>query len=73
MEKCDEDLEAYVKNRNKALSTEKIKEIFTVLNEVFKAMYEKQIIHRDLKLSNLLLKYTDSNKEDFIIKLGNMV
>lgn len=73
LEKCDEDLEAYVKNRNKALSTEKIKEIFTVLNEVFKAMYEKQIIHRDLKLSNLLLKYTDSNKEDFIIKLGNMV
>ena len=71
LEKCDEDLEAYMKNRNKALSTEKIKEIFTGLNEVFKAMYEKQIIHRDLKLSNFLLKYTDSNKEDFIIKLGD--
>ena len=71
LEKCDEDLESYMKNRKKALSTEKIKEIFTGLNEVFKAMYEKQIIHRDLKLSNFLLKYTDSNKENFIIKLGD--
>jgi len=71
LEKCDENLESYMKNRNKALSTEKIKEIFTGLNEVFKAMHEKQIIHRDLKLSNFLLKYTDSNKEDFIIKLGD--
>ena len=71
LEKCDEDLEAYMKNRKRALNTEKIKEIFTGLNEVFKAMYEKQIIHRDLKLSNLLLKYKDSNKENFIIKLGD--
>ena len=71
LEKCDEDLEAYMKNRKRALNTEKIKEIFTGLNEVFKAMYEKQIIHRDLKLSNLLLKYKDNNKENFIIKLGD--
>ena len=70
LEKCDEDLEAYMKNRKRALNTEKIKEIFSGLNEVFKAMYEKQIIHRDLKLSNLLLKYKDSNKENFIIKFS---
>ena len=71
LEKCDENLEAYMNNRNKALSTEKIKEIFTGLNEVFKAMYENKIIHRDLKLSNILLKYKDSNKENIIIKLGD--
>jgi len=58
-------------NRNKALSAEKIKKIFTGLNEVFKAMYENKIIHRDLKLSNILLKYKDSNKENIIIKLGD--
>ena len=71
LEKCDEDLEAYMKNRKRALNTEKIKEIFTGLNDVFKEMYQKQIIHRDLKLSNLLLKYDDINKENFIIKLGD--
>ena len=71
LEKCDEDLEAYMKNRKTALNTEKIKEIFTGLNKVFKAMYEKNIIHRDLKLSNLLLKYEDNNKGNFIIKVGD--
>ena len=71
LEKCDEDLETYMKNRKTALNTEKIKEIFTGLNKVFKAMYEKNIIHRDLKLSNILLKYEDNNKGNFIIKLGD--
>ena len=68
LEKCDEDLEKYMLNRNKALSIEEIKEIFTGLNIVFKAMYEKNIIHRDLKLKNLFLKYKDDQKEKFIVK-----
>jgi len=73
LELCDCDLEKYMKNRKKALNTKKIKEIFTGLNKVFKEMHKdgQDIIHRDLKLSNLLLKYQDKNKNDFIIKLGD--
>ena len=34
-------------------------------------MYKQNIIHRDLKLKNLLVKYKDSNKQDFIVKIGD--
>ena len=71
LEKYDGDLEKYMEQRNRSLNTEKIKEIFTGLNKVFRAMYKKNIIHRDLKLSNLLIKYEDKNKENFVVKLGD--
>ena len=61
LEKCDEDLEKYMKNRNKSLNVEEIRKIFNGLN----------IIHRDLKLKNLLVKYKDNNKQNFIVKLGD--
>jgi len=71
LEKCDEDLEEYMKNRNKSLNIEEIREILNGLNIVFKEMYKRNIIHRDLKLKNLLVKYKDSNKQNFIVKLGD--
>jgi len=71
LEKCDEDLEKYMKNRNKSLNVEEIREIFNGLNIVFKEMYKQKIIHRDLKLKNLLVKYKDNNKQNFIVKLGD--
>ena len=59
-----------MKNRNNAsLNLNLIKEIFTGINKVFKAMQIKKIIHRDLKLKNLLVKYIDNKKEKFIVKL----
>ena len=71
LEKCDEDLDDYMKNRNKSLNVEEIRKIFNGLNIVFKEMYKQNIIHRDLKLKNLLVKYKDNNKQNFIIKLGD--
>ena len=71
LEKCDEDLEKYMKNRNKSLNVEEIREIFNGLNIVFKEMHKQNIIHRDLKLKNLLVKYKDKNKQKFIVKLGD--
>ena len=71
LEKCDEDLEKYMKNRNKSLNVEEIKKIFNGLNIVFKEMHKQNIIHRDLKLKNLLVKYKDKNRQNFIVKLGD--
>ena len=34
-------------------------------------MHKQNIIHRDLKLKNLLVKYKDNNKSNFIVKLGD--
>ena len=75
LEKCDKDLkkymEKYVKNNNKSLNVEEIKKIFNGLNIVFKEMYKQNIIHRDLKLKNLLVKYKDNNEQNFIVKIGD--
>jgi len=75
LEKCDKDLkkymEKYIKNNNKSLNVEEIKKIFNGLNIVFKEMYKQNIIHRDLKLKNLLVKYKDNNEQNFIVKIGD--
>ena len=71
LEKYDEDLEKYMKNRKKSLNIKEIREIFKGLNVVFRGMNMKNIIHRDLKLKNLLVKYKDNNKQNFIVKIGD--
>ena len=71
LEKCDEDLEKYMKNRSKSLNVEEIRKLLDGLNIVFKEMYKRNIIHRDLKLKNLLVKYKDNNKQNFLVKMGN--
>ena len=69
MEKCDEDLQQYLIKRNKAFNTDEIKKIFVELNELFKIMNKNNIVHRDLKLRNFLIKYTNDQKTEFIVKL----
>ena len=69
MELCDESLRKNVDDRKDAFSTEEIYEIFSHLNKVFKIMNENNIVHRDLKLENILVKYTDKSKKKFIPKL----
>jgi len=34
-------------------------------------MFNEKIIHRDIKLENFLVKYNNSNKNDYIIKLSD--
>ena len=71
LEKCDEELDNYMENRKKSLNVEEIRKIFNGLNIVFKEMHKQNIIHRDLKLKNLLVKYKDNNKQNFIVKIGD--
>jgi len=70
MEKCDKNLNEFVRQRGSALTVEEIKRKFKDLNILFKIMQKEKIIHRDLKLENLLIKY-NNGKTDYIIKLGD--
>ena len=69
MELCDTDLLCYLYERPNPFSSEEIKECFLQLNNAFKKMNENNIIHRDLKLGNVLIKFTDETKTKFIPKL----
>jgi serine/threonine protein kinase len=62
MELCDTDLGWILKERKKEFSEEEVKEILKQLNNAFRIFEEKQIVHRDLKLSNILVVKTDSGQ-----------
>ena len=69
MELCDNNLEKYLKDRKKGFSSEEILKIMTQLNETFKIMVKENIVHRDIKLQNILIKYISKQEENFIVKL----
>ena len=39
------------------------------LNETLKIMVKNNIVYRDLKLENILIKYENNDKNKFIVKL----
>ena len=41
------------------------------MNKVFKILQEKLVIHRDIKLENFLVKFTNDEKTEYIIKLSD--
>jgi serine/threonine protein kinase len=70
MELCDGNLRNILqKYKPKGLPLKLVNKIFIQLNEALKTMINKQFIHRDLKPENILIKYTDTNKTNFDIKL----
>ncbi len=54
-------LEQHVINLNSGLTIKEIKEIFNKLNIGLKDMYQQKIIHGDLKLKTILIKYEGEN------------
>lgn len=66
MELCDSDLKKYVEEEHQeSFTSEEIREIFNQLNNVFKEMRKNNIMHRDLKLDNILIKNLDNGKKIF--------
>ena len=71
MEKCDKNLLKFIKERGTGMEIEEIKNKFKELNQLFKLIQKEKIIHRDLKLENFLIKYTDNKTSEYIIKLSD--
>ena len=71
LEKMDGDLEKMIKNNKNGLSSNLIRKIFSQINSGLKIMHNKGKAHRDLKPENILFSYTNDEKTDFIIKIGD--
>ena len=68
MELCDESLNKLLAKKKKFTPSE-ILYIMEGLNQVFKYMVNNNIIHRDIKPDNILIKYIDDSKTKFIPKI----
>ena len=66
MELCSYSLEEYILEN--PISIDDIKEIFIQINNGLKELYDNQIEHSNLKLSNILISFEQFNK--FLIKLS---
>ena len=69
MELCDGDLYSELNKKPDGFNTEEVKYIMLQLNNAFRKLLENNIVHRDLKVGNILVKYTDESKTKFIPKL----
>ena len=69
MELCDSDLSKELKKTQNGFNVEEVRFIMSQLNNVFRIMVRNNIIHRDLKLLNILVSYSDKALTKFIPKL----
>ena len=70
MELCDDNLQNILNKKNTGFKNDEVIDIIKQLNNTFKIMSVNKIIHRNLKLENILVKYTDKNKSKYIVKLA---
>ena len=68
MEYCDITLSKKIKEEN-GLKINIIQIILRQLNKTLKKLIERNIVHKDIKPDNILIKYKDGNKNKFDIKL----
>ena len=61
MELCDSDLRKISVEKNKTYSPDEIYNILAQLNNTFRIMAKYNLIHRDIKLENILVKYDHTN------------
>ena len=64
MELCDGNMEHLIASLGRPLNTMEIKEVLNQLNEVFFKLYISNIIHRDIKPTNILFLDESQNKNE---------
>ncbi len=69
MELCDINLLDYIIDINRPFSEEEIYDLLSQLNYTFRIMKEALLVHRDLKLENILIKYENETKDKYTYKL----
>ena len=62
MELCDDNLLHYFSEKENSFDYNEILDILTQLNNSFKVMVENKLVHRDLKLENILVKKSNNGK-----------
>ena len=70
-ELMDETLGQFLRKRAQGLNPEEILKILTQLNNTFKIMTNNRIVHRNLNLDNIFVKYQNIGNNEYTIKLGN--
>ena len=70
MEYCDCNLEEYLHQKGHLLNDE-IRIIFKQLNNAFYEMRKHNIIHRDLKVDNIMMKFDKYDKSKYTVKIGD--
>jgi serine/threonine protein kinase len=70
MDLCDGDLSKYLENSENGFSIYEIKVIFKQLNNILYEIRKRNMIHFDVKLENVLIKFSKNSKE-FQIKLAD--
>ena len=69
MELCDDNLMNFLIKRNSSFSSKEIYDILNQLNNTFEILVKNKIVHRDLKLENILVKFENKEKTKFTLKL----
>ena len=69
MELCDGNLIDFVKLK-KDLNINDIYGLLCQLNNTFKIMYQNKIVHRNLKLQNILVKFENEEKTKYTFKIS---
>ena len=67
----DDNLESFFQKHNKKLSPNLIKKIFKQLNLIFEEFCDNNMVHRDLRPENILIKYWNEDKTIFDCTLSH--
>ena len=71
MELCDDNLMNFLINRKDPFNSNEIYYILNQLNNTFRLLVKNKLVHRDLKLENILVKYENKEKTKFTLKLSD--
>ena len=69
IEKCDNSLSDFLRNKNDGYNIKEIFEIMSQLNKTFKILKENKIVLRVIKLDNILIKKEKKDILKYICKL----